>query len=332
MTAGVPAPGGADEAGTLQGRLRLVVMALLVVGVATTPLWSSTSAARVIIDLLVLVAITQLWSYLAGAAGIVWLGVNGIAGVGAYTLWFLGDRGVNPVLAVGGAGVVAAAVAFVSAPLVLRLPSGLAAAAAWIVAQAAFEVVTHTGRLGGASPGRELTSVLDLGSGREEVVSWLAVVVGVGAVAIVYAHRHSLGGLTLVASGDDPDTALALGLRVRRARRLVWVLAAGVAGTAGALTAFRAAQVTPGAFEPSGWTLPVLAVAGIGGVGTLEGPLVAAVLYVAAREVAPGSSGAFQLTAALIGVAGLLWGADGWWGSVRARLPLPHVPRRHFGR
>ena len=332
MTGTAPVAGRAEQAGVLHGRVRLAVMAILIVGVGTTPLWSSTSAARVVVDLLVLVAITQLWSYLAGAAGIVWLGVNGIAGVGAYALWFLGDRGVNPVLAVGGAGLVAGVVAFVSAPLVLRLPSGLAAAAAWIVGQAAFEVVTHTGRLGGGSEGRELTSVVELGSGRDEVVSWLAVVVGVGALAIVYAHRHSLGGLTLVASGDDPDTAHALGLRVRRARRLVWVVAVAVTGTAWALTAFRAAQVSPGAFDPSGWTLPVLAVAGIGGVGTLEGPLAAAILYVLAREVLPGSSGAFQLGAALVGVAGLLWGADGWWGSVRQRLPLPQLPRRRFGR
>ena len=60
--------------------------------------------------------------------------------------------------------------------------------------------------------------------------------------------------------------------------------------------------------------------------------MAAAILYVLAREVLPGSSGAFQLGAALIGVAGLLWGADGWWGSVRKRLPLPQLPRRRFGR
>ena len=92
MTGTAPVAGRAEQAGVLHGRVRLAVMAILIVGVGTTPLWSSTSAARVVVDLLVLVAITQLWSYLAGAAGIVWLGVNGIAGVGAYALWFLGDR------------------------------------------------------------------------------------------------------------------------------------------------------------------------------------------------------------------------------------------------
>ena len=119
MTGTAPVAGRAEQIGVLHGRVRLAVMAILIVGVGTTPLWSSTSAARVVVDLLVLVAITQLWSYLAGAAAIVWLGVNGIAGLGAYALWFLGDRGVNPVLAVGGAGLVAGLVAFVSAPLVL---------------------------------------------------------------------------------------------------------------------------------------------------------------------------------------------------------------------
>ena len=219
MSSAAPEAGGsAGSSSPLQGRVRLGVMAALLVFVATTPWWSSTSAARVIVDLLILVALTQLWSYLAGAAGIISLGVNGIAGLGAYGLWVLADRGTNPVLAVGGAGLVAGAVAIVSAPLVLRLPAGLAAVAAWTVGQAAFEIVTHSARLGGDSVARELPTVIDLGSGHDEVVSWLAVVIGVGAVAIVYAHRHSLGGLTLVASGDDPDIAHALGLRVRRAR------------------------------------------------------------------------------------------------------------------
>jgi branched-chain amino acid transport system permease protein len=323
---------GREGSGRLLARVRLGAIAGLLLLVATTPWWSSSSTGRVVVDLLILVAVTQVWSYLAGAAGVIALGVYGIAGLGAYALWFLADQGLNPVLAVGGAGLVAGALAVLSAPLVLRLPSALAAVAAWTIGQAAFEIVAHSARLGGDSPAREIAAVVDLGSARDEVVSWLAVVISVGAVAMVYAHRHSLGGMTLVASGDDPDTAHALGLRVRRARRLVWVLAAVITGTAGALSAFRVAQVAPVQFDLSHWTLPVLAVAGIGGVGTLEGPLAAAVLYVLADEVLPGSSGAFQLGAALVGVAGLLWGSDGWWGSLRDRVALPPTPRRRLGR
>jgi branched-chain amino acid transport system permease protein len=286
----------------------------------------------VIVDLLVLVAVTQLWSYLAGGAGVVSLGVNGFAGVGAYGLWFLAERGVNPVLAAGGAGLAAGVVALVVTPLVLRLPAGLAAVASWAVGQAALEIVTHTARLGGGAESRGISAVEELGSGREGVVSWLAVVAGVGAVAVVYAHRHSIGGLTLVAAGDDPETARALELPVRRARRLIWLLAAVVTGTAGALMAFRTAQVSPAAFDPKLWTLPVIAVAGIGGLATMEGPLIAAVLYVVADEVVPGSGGGFALGAALVGVVGLIAGSDGWWGSVRALIPVDRSPLRRLGR
>jgi branched-chain amino acid transport system permease protein len=304
----------------------------LLVLVGTTPWWSSTSAARVIVDILVLVAVSQLWSYLAGGTGIVALGVNGFAGVGAYGLWFLADRGVNPVLAVGGAALGAGLVALVAAPLVLRLPAALAAVASWAVGQAALEIVVRTGRLGGDADSRSIPAVVELGSARDGVVSWLAVVAGVGAVAMVYAHRHSMGGLTLVAAGDDPDSARALELPVRRARRTVWLLAAVVVGSAGALMAFRTAQVSPAAFDPARWTLPVIAVAGVGGLATMEGPLIAAVLYVVLHEVLPGSDGSFALGAALVGVVGLVVGSDGWWGTVRDLLPVDRAPVRRLGR
>jgi branched-chain amino acid transport system permease protein len=304
-------------------------LALLFILVVTTPLWASTSVTRLVVDVLVLVAITQLWSYLAGTAGMVSLGTHGFAGVGAYALWTLSERGgLNPVVAVAGAGLVALAVAAMASPLVLRLATVPAALATWVLAALLAEVVTRTGQLGGAAPRRVIQPVAQLGTSRDGMASWLAVVLGVGVVVVVYAHRRSRLGLALVASGDDPVVAGGLDLPVARARRSAWLLAAAAAGMAGAVSHFRIGEVSPAAFDPAVWTYPAVAVAGIGGLSTVEGPFVGAVLYVAVHEAVSGHDHAFSIVMAAAGVAGLVMGRDGWWGWARQALPVEPFPTR----
>lgn len=314
---------------TPRTRVRTAALAVLFVLVVSTPLWASASVSRLIVDVLVLVAITQLWSYLAGTAGFVSLGTHGFAGVGAYALWTLSERGgLNPVIAVAGAGVVALVVAAMVGPLVLRLATVPAALATWVVAAALTEVITRTRQVGGAAPRRVVQPVVQLGTSRDALASWLAVVLGVGVVVVVYAHRRSRLGLALVASADDPVVAGGLDLPVARARQSAWLIAGAAAGMAGAVSHFRTGDISPAAFDPAVWTYPAVAVAGLGGLSTVEGPFVGAVLYVALHEAVSGHDQVFAVAMAAAGVAGLVMGRDGWWGWARRALPVEPFPTR----
>ena len=309
--------------------IRAAALVALFVLVVTTPVWASPGVARVVVDVLVLVAVAQLWSYLVGAAGVVALGVHGFAGLGAYCLWFVGDRyGLNPVVAVAAAGLLTVAVAGVVSPLVLRATPALAALLTWAVGQLLVEVVTRTRQLGGDAPARSVESVVELGSSRDGLVSWLAVVLGVGAVALAWGHRRSRLGLALAAQNDDPEVAGGLDLPIGRARTSLWLAAAGAAGMAGAVVHFRTGVVTPAAFDPARWTFPLVAVAGIGGLSAIEGPAIGAIVYVMADELVQGHDLGFALVMSLIGAAGLVSGPDGWWGWVRRRLPVEPFPVR----
>jgi branched-chain amino acid transport system permease protein len=335
-------PAGDDE--TVAGRrsgarsrfgragIRAACLVAVFALVVTTPVWASPGVARVVVDVLVLVAVAQLWSYLVASAGIVALGVHGFAGLGAYGLWFLGDRyGTNPVVAVAAVGCVAVAVAALVAPLVLRATPAMAAVLTLTVGQLLVEVVTRVRQLGGNAPARSIETVVELGSSRDGLVSWLAVVLGVGAMVLAWGHRRSRLGLALVAQNDDPEVAGGLDLPVARARCTLWLAAAGAAGMAGAVVHFRTGVVTPAAFDPARWTFPLVAVAGIGGLKPIEGPAIGAIVYVVADEVVQGHQVGFALVMALVGAAGLVVGPDGWWGWVRQQLPVEPFPvRRRF--
>ena len=82
--------------------------------------------------------------------------------------------------------------------------------------------------------------------------------------------------------------ARGLGANVYRTRFLVWVLAAFWTGLAGATYYLQQLRVQPagtgGAFSVVQWTAPIIFIVVIGGIGTIEGPVIGAVLYYVLRD------------------------------------------------
>ena len=60
---------------------------------------------RDLVELLTLLALAQMWNLLAGYAGLVSIGQQAFIGIGAYSLYVLGDKGdIHPFVAVALAG------------------------------------------------------------------------------------------------------------------------------------------------------------------------------------------------------------------------------------
>jgi branched-chain amino acid transport system permease protein len=313
-------------------RTRVVALVALFAVVATTPLWAAPAVARFVVDALVLVTVTLLWAALVNAGRVVVLGFHGFAGAGAYALFLQTERlGVNPVVAVVGAGLAAGLIALVSGPLVWRSAPAWVAVTTWVMAEFVAGVFRQTPALGGAEP-RPLDGVSALGGVVDGIVSWLAIVVGLGSVAAVYAHQRSRVGLALAADRDDPAVAEALGLPVARGRLLIWLLAAGGVGMASAVAHIDTAVVEQAtAFDPLRWTLLPLLLAAVGGLRTIEGPALAAVVYVLLVRMLGGHETALTLAAAVGAVLVLLTtGTRGIWGVVATRLPFELFPTRRW--
>jgi len=300
--------------------------------VAATPLWAAPAVTRLMVDVLVVVAATVLWASIASAARVVVIGLHGFAGLGAATLVVLTERAdLNPVLAVGGAGVVAAAVALAATPVLLRAAPAVALLASWSLAELLRAIVLQVPALGGRTP-RALDAVAELGGASDGIVAWLAVVVGLGAVAAVYAFRRSRLGLALAAERDDEPAARSLGLPVGRARWLIVVIAAAGLAMAGATVRLREGVVdTDVAFGVVRWSLVPLVLASLGGYRSIEGPVLAAVLYVAVARIAGGHdlavSGFFACAALGVIVA---FGPGGLWGLVQRVAPVELFPLRRW--
>ena len=105
-----------------------------------------------------------------------------------------------------------------------------------------------------------------------------ALVVAVFAVVLSWAVRRSHYGLQLLAIRDDEDRARGLGVRTGRAKLLAFAMTGAVTGMCGAVYAYYLGSVYPPfAFEAI-FDLAIALMAFLGGLGTVSGPVIGALL------------------------------------------------------
>jgi|HubBroStandDraft_6_1064221.scaffolds.fasta_scaffold355477_2 branched-chain amino acid transport system permease protein len=107
---------------------------------------------------------------------------------------------------------------------------------------------------------------------------YVTLVILIGTVALSWAVRRSRFGLQLMAIRDDEDRALGMGVRVRRVKLGAFMLSAIPVGMAGGMYAYFLGAIYPQvAFDPL-FDIAIALMAFLGGLGTLAGPLIGALV------------------------------------------------------
>ena len=267
---------------------------------------------------------------LSGLAGHLSLGQFALAGVGATVSALVARRTGNFVLAFATSGCLAAAISIVLGMVARRLRR-----LALPVVTLAFAVVVHgwllqqSWMLGeGLAPGRPIIAGFALDTSRRYFAFALAMLAAAfWASAMV---RHGPIGRVLVALRDNEDEARALGVRAIPRTLQVLALAGALAGIGGAVFGHGLSLLTVDTFLPTAG-IEVVAMAVVGGLGTLAGPLAGA-LYIKGApllvelDAAGLAATAFGWLVLLLylpsGLAGLLSGIR---DRIVARLPRTEV-------
>jgi branched-chain amino acid transport system permease protein len=302
------------------------VAVVVVVLLAAVPYVLGGPAEQPLITLLTFVAMASLWNLLAGFSGLTSFGQHAYLGLGAYALYLVAAHGVNPWPGIAAAAVIAAVISLPVSMLVLRLSGGYFAVATLVVA-AVFQIaVTLSPSVGGTTgvsvPGLAgYSPVL-----REALIYWATLVVAVASVAGVYLLVRGTFGLDARAVGSDPVAAASLGVRVGRSRRLAYLIAAGGAGAVGALIALQTLYVEPTSVFNVQYSVYMLFMVLVGGMGTIEGPVIGALVLFGLQE-ALSSYGAWYLVivGGLAAVTTLV-ASRGLWGLVSERFGWSLLP------
>ncbi len=315
------------ERATRASRLGAIAGAVVLAALIALPMWGSSSHMRLLVELLSMLTLAQMWNLLAGYGGLVSVGQQAYLGLGGYALIVLADfLGLNPFLSVFLAGFVTAALAVPTAALVFRFQGGYFAVGTWVVAEVYHLLVANSAVLGGGL-GRSLQAMRDIPRAqRERVTYWIALGVGVGAIALVYLLLRSRRGLALTAIRDSARAAESLGVDVFRSKLLVYLVAAFGCGVAGALIYLNLLRILPTAAFSVNWTASMIFVVVIGGIGTLEGPIVGTLVYFALRELLADYGTWYLIILGAVAIVVMVRAPQGLWGLVAERFDLRFFP------
>jgi branched-chain amino acid transport system permease protein len=324
---GTPAGRLAVERATRASRVGLAAAVLIVVGLVVLPWTRDAGLIRAVIEFITLLVLAQMWNLLAGYAGLVSIGQQAYVGVGGYALIVLADDlGVNPFLAVPLAGLVAAGLALPTASLVFRFRDAYFAVGTWAVAEVYRLLVANTGALGRGT-GRTLRAVFPLARETRELATYaIAVVVGVAAVASIYLYLRSRLGLGLMAVRDSEPASESLGVDVWRTKLVVYLVAAFGTGATGALIYLNLLRISPDAAFSINWTAATIFIVVIGGLGTLEGPIVGTLLFFLLRELLGDYGSWYMILLGALAVLAMMRYPQGLWGLVVERWDVHPFP------
>ena len=314
---------------TRMHRYVLVVGVLIVAVLAIFPLWAQVSFLRTMVTFFTLLALAQMWNLLGGYAGLISVGQQAYIGLGAYGLWLIGDViGLHPFVAVILAGVLAAAVALPVAPLMFRLRGGYFAIGTWVVAEVVRLVVSNIQATGGGS-GKTVISAARLPiDTRINGTYLLALFVAVGSILLVYFLLRSRLGLALTAIRDNQLAAQSSGVNVFRAKLYVYLISAFGCGVVGAVVAMNLLRIQPAAAFSINWTAYALFIVVIGGLGTIEGPIIGAVIYFTLLQSLSQYGTTYMLLLGVIAVVMATKAPRGIWGFIAKRWDLHLFPVR----
>jgi branched-chain amino acid transport system permease protein len=301
-------------------RVGTPVTAVVIVLLAAGPFLVGPSQLFPLVNLFAYVMLALTWNLLAGYGGMVSVGQQAYIGLGAYGLVYLaGTVGLNGFLAVPLAAVAAAVVSVPVSFLAFRLTGGYFAVGTWVVAEVLRLVTVQIDALGAGS-GTSITSMSGYDRDvRIALTYWVAlaatVLVFVGSILLV----RSRFGLALGAVRDDPTAAASSGVAVSSAKRVVFVLAAGGAGLAGGVIALAALQVQPDSIYSVQWTAFMIFMVVIGGVGTIEGPLVGAVVFYVLQRTLAHYGATYLVVLGVVAIVVVLAAPRGLWGLATGR-------------
>jgi branched-chain amino acid transport system permease protein len=304
----------------------LPVAAGAIVLLAFMPSLLSQGDLSTMMNAFILLTMAVMWNLLAGYAGMVSIGQQAFIGLGAEGVLAMAQHGLNPVASIPLAAIATAAIALPVSLLVFRLRGGYFAIATWVVADTAELVVSSISSLGSGTgspvPGLSGLSAKSFG----DITYWAALAVALVALGMAYLLLRSRLGLVLAAVRDDEVGARSAGARVMAARRIVFAVAALGCGAAGALLAVSQLNVQPSSVFSVQWSAEMIFVTLIGGIGTLEGPIIGTILFFVLEQSLAQHGALYLIVLGSVAVVVAIWAPRGIWGTIASKLRFRLFP------
>ncbi len=247
----------------------------------------SATYMHILVLLLFYAYLTTSWNIVGGFAGVLPLGHAAFVGIGAYTSTILSlQYGISPWLGMLVGGVLATI-----AGVIIGLPTLKMRGAYFALATIAFaegfrvmvENVDFIGPLKVNGPrGLQIppleTGLANFMFATKEPYYYIILVMLLVVMLLTYTISRSKLGYYLIAGGEEPEAAMALGVNVARARLIAMAVSSFLTALAGTFYAQFSLYIHPKSIISLDMSFEIAFIALIGGRGSIVGPLLGAML------------------------------------------------------
>ncbi|BDG05493.1 branched-chain amino acid ABC transporter permease [Anaeromyxobacter oryzae] len=252
----------------------------VVVALAVLPLLLDVYVLNLFTLAFVMIAGALAWNWMGGYVGQVSFGHAAMFGIGGFVAARLLLATPLPAPLAWLAGGLAAGIFALGAHPTLRLRGPYFSIATIGVGEASRLVFTYWERFTGGASGLSLPIVA---GGKEALYLW-ALALAAAAVAASWTIRRSGLGLQLLAIKADVDAAADVGVSATFHQDLVFAISGAVVGVTGGLYASYFSYIEPNDMFGFDRSISFVLMCVIGGVGTVLGPVLGAIVFVLLRQ------------------------------------------------
>ncbi len=229
------------------------------------------------------------WNIVGGYAGQISLGHAVMFAAGAYTTAILYVYyGVTPLVGIWVGAVIATGIGLVIGAVCFRLRGHYFAMVTLAAALIAHSVVLRWQWVGAATgieyPFGQIGTLYSFTFAEDIYYYYIIGAFAAIVTGMMYVLHHAKLGIYLKAINRDQDAAANAGIRTYSYKLYAMALSSFITGLGGALYAQYSLFINPNATLRLLRNIDIIMVAIIGGVGTVAGPLVGAVVFIPIRE------------------------------------------------
>ena len=264
----------------------------LAIVIAFPLIFSNPATTTVAFFTLVFAAAGSAWNIFSGYTGYIALGHAVFFGLGAYTLALVAQHWSLP----GGYGLFALVPVAGLVAAIFAIPLGIIALRTrrhtFVVITIAFlfifQLLAYNLRgLTAGSAGIEYPIPPWSGYVFNLPFYYVITLILVLTAGVSWFVRHSKYGLELLAIRDDEDRALGLGVRTNVVKLSAFVLSAFFVGMCGAVWGYFVGSIYPNTGFDANFDVLVALMAFLGGLGTISGPLLGALILIPLQQYLP---------------------------------------------
>ncbi len=306
-----------------------IILAASIALLISIPAWGGNYVINVMILVLLYTSLGQMWNLLGGYTGLVSLGQQSFVGIGGYALAMLSQVYKLPIVwGFLAAGVLSVVFALVTSIPIFKMKNVYFTIGTWILSEC-LRVIFLIWAFVNYGTGYNISATYTMSP---SFIYYISLAVGIFSVAVVSFLLRSKFGLGLMAMRDNEAAAEVRGVELYKTKLKCYLISAFVTGIAGAAMYLNLAFIQPNAAFSIDWTVSMVFIVIIGGIGTIEGPIIGAIIFVLLRQFLYSFPGFSMLMLGVIAIIIMLVAPRGIMGFFNRRFGWDLFSvRRHLG-